>query len=106
MINGGRGNDRIIGGAGRDRLTGGQGNDLFIYRSKAEFGDVITDFEIVRDRIDLRAIFRGRGSMSNIRLRQVGADTQVDVKIGGQFATLGVLEAVNANTLQARHFIF
>jgi CshA-type fibril repeat protein len=106
VINGGRGNDRIIGGAGRDRLTGGQGNDLFIYRSKAEFGDVITDFEIVRDRIDLRAIFRGRGSMSNIRLRQVGADTQVDVKIGGQFATLGVLEAVNANTLQARHFIF
>ncbi|WP_205371170.1 cadherin-like domain-containing protein [Thermoleptolyngbya sp. PKUAC-SCTB121] len=106
VINGGRGNDRIIGGAGRDRLTGGQGNDLFIYRSKSEFGDVITDFEIVRDRIDLRAIFRGHGSMSNIRLRQVGADTQVDVKIGGQFATLGVLEAVNANTLQARHFIF
>ncbi|MFQ3617508.1 MAG: cadherin-like domain-containing protein, partial [Cyanobacteriota bacterium] len=106
IINGGRGNDRIIGGAGRDRLTGGQGNDLFIYRSKDEFGDTITDFEIVRDRIDLRAIFQGRGSMSNIRLRQVGTDTQVDVKIGGQFATLGVLEAVNANTLQARHFIF
>ncbi|BAU40646.1 cadherin-like domain-containing protein [Leptolyngbya sp. O-77] len=106
VINGGRGNDRIIGGEGRDRLTGGQGKDLFIYRSKSEFGDIITDFEIVRDRIDLRAIFRGRGSMSNIRLRQVGADTQVDVKIGGQFATLGVLEAVNANTLQARHFIF
>ena len=106
IINGGRGNDRIIGGTGRDRLTGGQGNDLFIYRSKAEFGDTITDFEIVRDRIDLRAIFRGRGSMSNIRLRQVGADTQVDVQVGGQFATLGVLEAVNANTLQARHFIF
>ncbi len=106
IINGGRGNDRIIGGTGRDRLTGGQGNDRFIYRSKAEFGDTITDFEIVRDRIDLRAIFRGRGSMSNIRLRQVGADTQVDVQVGGQFATLGVLEAVNANTLQARHFIF
>jgi CshA-type fibril repeat protein len=106
MINGDRGNDRVIGGKGRDRLTGGQGNDTFVYRSKAEFGKTITDFEIVRDRIDMQAIFQGRGSMSNIRLRQVGTDTQVDVNIGGQFATLGLLEAVNANTLQARHFIF
>lgn len=44
-LNGGDGVDQIAGGAGGDRLTGGRGPDSFIYRSSAEGGDRITDFD-------------------------------------------------------------
>jgi hypothetical protein len=106
ILVGDRGNDALIGGLGRDRLTGGQGNDRFVYRSIREFGDIITDFEIVRDRIDLSAIFRGRGSMQNIRLQQRGLDTIVQTVVGGQSYNLATVQRVNANTLAARHFQF
>ncbi len=106
ILVGDRGNDVLIGGLGRDRLTGGQGNDRFVYRNVREFGDIITDFEIVRDRIDLSPIFRGRGSMQNIRLQQRGLDTIVQAVVGGQSYNLATVQRVNANTLAARHFQF
>ena len=51
---GDNGNDILIGGQGSDRLTGGEGFDIF------EFGpnsgdDVVTDFDLAADLIDLRA---------------------------------------------------
>lgn len=71
VLNGGVGNDILVAGAGsdsligrtgRDRLTGGTGADDFIYRSTSETGrtaatrDVITDFQLRIDDIDLRSI--------------------------------------------------
>jgi len=65
-IEGGSGNDKIIGGAGDDVLGGGKGQDLlrggsgrdtFIYRKINEGRDVILDFELGKDVIDLSAIF-------------------------------------------------
>jgi hypothetical protein len=44
--------------------------------------------------------------MSNIELQQSGKDTIVGVSFQGKEYTLGTLEAVNANTLKARHFKF
>jgi large repetitive protein len=106
IIRGNRGNDTIVGGAGKDKLTGGQGRDRFVYESVIDFGDTITDFEIRRDKINLKAVFQGtRGSMSKVRLRQKGDDVIVQVNVGG-FKTLGVLEDVTTDTLNKRHFIF
>ena len=59
---GNSGNDRIIGGQGRDFLTGGIGNDLLVFSAVSDSGitsttrDVITDFTIGQDKIDLSQI--------------------------------------------------
>jgi hypothetical protein len=105
-IRGDRGNDIIVGGFEQDKLTGGQGRDRFVYQTTKDVGDVITDFEIIKDRIDLRQFFRKAGSMDNVHLKQKGNDTLVQVTTGGGFKPLATLQDVNADTITARHFIF
>ncbi|GGE38292.1 hypothetical protein GCM10011360_27620 [Primorskyibacter flagellatus] len=51
-VSGGAGNDILAGGAGADRLTGGAGADVFVFSDDAP-QDVVTDFELGTDRIDL-----------------------------------------------------
>jgi VCBS repeat-containing protein len=51
-INGGEGNDTIFGGAGIDTLTGGAGADVFQFTATSG-SDVITDFDIKNDTIEL-----------------------------------------------------
>ncbi|MGF1514739.1 MAG: M10 family metallopeptidase C-terminal domain-containing protein, partial [Elainellaceae cyanobacterium] len=104
-LRGGRDSDVLMGGAGRDTLDGGQGRDRFAYRKVNEFGDVITDFEILKDRIDLRRV-KGARALDDIALAQRGEDAIVRVAVGNRFKTLAVLEDVNADTLADRHFIF
>jgi Ca2+-binding RTX toxin-like protein len=56
------GTDVLIGGAGFDTMTGGGAADVFDFNSVAEIGmgfgtrDVITDFEVGIDKIDLEGI--------------------------------------------------
>lgn len=49
---GGHGNDRLMGGEGDDTLTGGQGRDEYWFLPESG-QDVITDFEIGKDKVDL-----------------------------------------------------
>jgi len=105
ILRGGRGDDLLVGGLGKDTLTGGLGRDQFIYTSIRDFGDVITDFEIVMDRINFRQI-QSIQSMSSLRFTQKGNDTLLRANINGNLMTVAVLEDVNANTLSQRHFIF
>lgn len=51
-VSGGAGNDILAGGAGADRLTGGDGADVFVFSGDSP-QDVVTDFELGTDRIDL-----------------------------------------------------
>ena len=61
-LSGGLGNDVLVGGAGKDSLTGGAGNDIFDFNALSELGlsstsrDVITDFTVGLDKIDLSTI--------------------------------------------------
>jgi Ca2+-binding RTX toxin-like protein len=64
-MNGGAGTDTLIGGASGDRMTGGANADTFTFTSMADIGDgsgggidfdLITDFEIGTDHIDLSDI--------------------------------------------------
>jgi Ca2+-binding RTX toxin-like protein len=61
-LNGSNGNDTLTGGMGADTLAGGFGADVFVFNSTLESGgevatrDVITDFDISQDRLDLRGI--------------------------------------------------
>lgn len=43
-IYGGSGEDIIVGGTGKDWVKGGSGSDKYIYNSKTEAGDTISDF--------------------------------------------------------------
>lgn len=49
---GGYGHDRVVGGEGKDSLTGGLGRDEFWFLPESG-QDVITDFEIGKDKVDL-----------------------------------------------------
>jgi serralysin len=66
-ISGGAGNDLLIGGTGRDILTGGADADIFVFqtitdsfmnssRKSKTSPDLITDFVVGEDSIDLSAI--------------------------------------------------
>jgi Ca2+-binding RTX toxin-like protein len=59
---GAHGNDSLIGGIGKDTLNGGVGNDRFIYNATSEsqiagnMQDIIQDFSVGFDKIDLTAL--------------------------------------------------
>jgi Ca2+-binding RTX toxin-like protein len=61
-IKGGDGNDVLIGGIGKDTLTGGADADTFVFQALTDSGkttttrDLITDFAVGEDYIDLSAI--------------------------------------------------
>ncbi|MGV0758579.1 calcium-binding protein [Tistrella mobilis] len=62
VLNGRAGDDVLIGGSGGDRLTGGTGADTFVFTSIADsvvgagLQDVVFDFTVGEDRLDLSAI--------------------------------------------------
>ncbi len=51
VLSGGTGNDVLSGGLGNDTLTGGMGVDRFVFNSRAEGIDEITDFISGTDRL-------------------------------------------------------
>jgi hypothetical protein len=64
VIVGTDGDDVIEGGAGADTLTGGKGRDQFVYSSMSDAGDVITDFTVADDLLDLGRLLRSLGIVS------------------------------------------
>lgn len=59
-IRGGAGDDVLGGGKGRDLLRGDSGSDTFVYNRVNEGTDIIIDFELGTDVIDLSAILSDR----------------------------------------------
>ena len=53
------GDDTITGFRNRDILTGGAGDDTFVYTSIVDARDIITDFEVGSDKIDLSGVLDG-----------------------------------------------
>jgi Ca2+-binding RTX toxin-like protein len=90
VLYGGTGDDRLDGGAEDDYLTGGQGRDLFVYRPSSG-KDVITDFQIGQDKIDLTSF--GFASFSNF-ISSVGLNNDTI-----NFGNGNVLELINTNVL-------
>jgi len=101
-LEGGAGRDTLEGGAGADVLTGGAGADVFVFARLAHIGrgsdsDRITDFEVGRDRIDLRGLdlsFDGRnfsGEAGSVRFRSDGQDGRLEIDAGGNGRANAVL---------------
>ena len=100
-LRGGNGNDTLEGGRGADTHTGAGGADTFVFANQGG-NDTITDFDTVRDTIDLSAI----GSINNFtQLRAAATDTAAGVLIdlgNGSVLLEGVFEA----DLRANDFDF
>jgi D-alanyl-D-alanine carboxypeptidase len=102
---GGAGRDVLTGGAGADTLRGGAGADTFVFRDAAHSpifaGDVIRDFQMGVDHIDLSAmtpntesgafIWRGTdaftGTSGEVRVLDQAKGTYVRVDINGDGAS-------------------
>lgn len=58
---GGHGDDTLIGGPGADTLSGGNGADVFRYAAAHHGLDLITDYDVLRDTIEVSAAGFGGG---------------------------------------------
>lgn len=123
-LNGGAGSDKLDGGAGMDTLTGGAGADTFVFSNRldsyrnyntggANLGDLITDFEISADKIDLSAMgFTGLGDGKNntvyVVLNSAGTKTYIKSLTadanGNRFEV--ALDGNYLNTLTSANFVF
>lgn len=106
------GNDRIIGGTGRDTMTGGEGADTFVFYLSQQSGsvgarDVITDFEVGVDRIELAGT--GVEKMSDLSVHHVWGQYNTAVvewqNSAGQTESVTLL-GVNPSQLDESSFVF
>lgn len=75
-LDGGAGSDKLTGNGGTDVLTGGGGVDTFFYKKLSDSlvgsADVITDFELGTDRINLYSVDARKGGYTNDSFRWIG----------------------------------
>jgi len=79
---GGNGHDTLIGGSGEDLLVGGYGNDVFLfYPTLAGERDVIADFDVTRDKINIQNLTGNSAQtiFDNLRIVEVVDDLWIDV---------------------------
>ena len=99
---GGPGNDWIDGGFGDDLLAGGQGADVFIF-TPWNGKDLVTDFHVAEDKIDLTA-FADIDSVDDLMTRQQGDDLVID--LSGQGGGEITLQNFATGEVEDIHFIF
>ena len=120
-INGGAGGDILVGGAGIDKLTGGTGADTFRFAAQsdsyrnatASFDDIITDFDVTQDKIDLAGLGftglgNGRGGTLQVSYSASSDRTYIkdyDADASGNRFEL-ILSGNLTSTLTASNFIF
>ena len=115
LLKGGKGDDFLLGGRGYNILVGGQGHDTFAYDQIDHRRDIITDFELGIDKIDLSSVFKyaiyTSANVFNdyVKLVQLGVDTKVKIDVlgnnGDQFKTVAQLINVDKTALTADQFV-
>lgn len=80
-LSGGAGDDVLDGGANRDTLSGGAGSDMFVFASQTGLRDIITDFDVTVDHVQLEGSAFGYGDAT-------GAVSADDFVIGTTTAAL------------------
>lgn len=114
---GGSGDDRLFGSRGRDLIRGGAGADTFVYKKLNEGEDLLLDFEVGKDLIDLSLIFSQEMYNSTnsfddyVRLGTAGKRTVVSVLDvtrstldNAVFQTLAQLNKVSLTDLTVNSF--
>ncbi len=98
----GDGDDTIDGGSGDDSMIGGTGEDVFVFAQHIGDTDIITDFTLSDDTIDLtHSSFASFDSIADLNLSDNGSgDALVDLGAGH----VVVLQGVDHTTLTHDHF--
>lgn len=92
LIDGGVRRDILAGGAGDDTMTGGGGRDDFVFLD-GDGADVITDFLVGTDRIDLRGHTGATDFASLVRFNVPGQGVLVQIDADDSIFILGVTSA-------------
>lgn len=99
IIKGGTGDDVIKGGGGSDQLWGMGGKNIFVYDAADEGGDVIRDFQIGSDKLDLRTLAANDSTAKvSYHLTTTGLEVLVSDH-GGPAHVLATLQGVKADHL-------
>ena len=96
VLLGGDGNDTLNGGAGNDVLWGEAGSDTFVLGSGTG-RDVVGDFDVTADVVDLSAF--GLVDLTGVtsRMTQFGTDIAMDLGNGDELVLIGVqIESLTA----------
>ncbi|RMA43301.1 hypothetical protein D9R08_06740 [Rhodophyticola porphyridii] len=105
---GGDGDDEITDASGLETMTGGAGADVFVLVAGDGAEDIITDFEVASDRIDLSAW--GVQWFDQLTIATTPTDTAgfVDVQISysGESVALVTLSDADAANLTSSSFVF
>ncbi len=99
-LNGGTGDDTLIGGAGNDSLTGSWGKDIFVIGVHAGDRDIIRDFTLADDKIDI-STFNTLTQFSMLNIAYSSNKAVVNLSTD-QSVTL---QQIASGSLNAGHFI-
>jgi Ca2+-binding RTX toxin-like protein len=106
-LNGGAGNDTLNGGAGADSLSGGAGRDVITFDQRGFGADIVLDFTLGSDRIDLRAFNLSDIATLTPYVSQVGADVVISTAFSGDIESIRLKNIDMATLLGAPSaFIF
>lgn len=115
------GADQLIGGGGRDTLKGGKGKDQFVYTKANEGVDLIRDFALRQDKINLTSVldqivpggYAGKNAIVDgyVRLARQGKGASILLDLNGGGAggleRLAIVQGISVNQLRnASHFVF
>ncbi len=116
ILHGGKGADTLKGGDGNDALKGNRGKDIFVLDGLGD--DLILDFKVGEDKIDLTDISSGFteldgpgvdklfGSIDNLAISSIGKrETQITYEDNGNDGTV-TLVGVRLGNLSVSDFIF
>ena len=102
VLTGGKGKDTLYGGKGDDILRGGTGPDLFVFDFHFGRKNIIKDFQMGIDHIDLSGNTLTSG-MENLHIDYMGAKAKITVLEQGGVITLN---GVKPNSITNDDFIF
>jgi hypothetical protein len=112
VIEGGAGNDVIQVGTGANQLTGGAGKDMFVFTDKLDHDNIVHDFTVGTDMLDLRGAvastgYAGADAVKDgiLKLAAAGTGTAISIDSDGPGAqpahTLVTIEKVAPTALKA-----
>jgi serralysin len=104
ILSGKGGNDILDGGTGNDKLTGGEGSDTFVF-AKNSGKDVITDFDVKKDVIEISKGINGIKKAADVldHAKQVGKNVVIDLGDGNKI-TLKDVEISDLKKNPGDHF--
>ncbi len=99
------GNDKLYGGSGNDKLTGGTGKDTFVFTKHNSGKDVVTDFDIKKDVLQIAKGTNGIKKAADVldHAKQHGKDVIIDLG-GGNKITLKDVDLKDLKKHPGDHF--